>query len=110
MEIVLLFVLAMDAVVGIVRAIPDCESAAVVGTVLELVDWSAAVVVIVLVRVDCNAAVVGMVLLNVVAAGVNVEVVTSISEATPAVPELEIKFVGLSPPAFALLSNHQRST
>ena len=60
--------------------------------------------------VDCNAAVVGIVRDTVVAAGVKVEVVTSMSEATPMVPLLEMKFVGLSPPALALLSNHQRST
>lgn len=58
----------------------------------------------------CNTADVGTVRDTVVADGVKVEVVTSISEATPMVAEFEIKLVGLSPPAFALLSNHHKST
>jgi len=107
---VLLKVLAIAAVAGIVRAMPACDSAAVAGTVLDMVDCSAAVLVIVRVSVDWRAAVAGTVRETVVADGVKVEVVTSMSDATPTVPLLEIKLVGLSPPTFALLSCHHRST
>jgi hypothetical protein len=106
---VLLFVFAIAPVAGMIRAMPDCESVTVAGITLARVDCSAVVPGMVRESVDCKAVVAGTVLLNVVAAGVNVLVVTCISEATPAVPELEIKFVGLSDPAFALLSNHHKS-
>lgn len=102
--------LAIAAVAGIVRDKPVLCSAALVGTVRGLVLCKAAVLLMVLLSVDCNAAVAGTVRLNVDAAGTNVGRVTCMSFATPAVPEFETKFTGLSEPEFALLSNQNLST